>query len=217
MAAQLKICGLMQPPQAAAVAELGANAIGVIAARPSKRFLPPEQRPALWEAVANANPACCRVLVVVNPSDSELQSLRPEQGHQLLQLHGEETPERCQHLRDALGLPLWKALRIRSAADLKRAEAYSAVVDGLLLDAWSDSAHGGTGERLPLQWLQGFEPALPWWLAGGLGPSNAREALEQLAQQGLRPTGLDASSGVESAPGLKDLQLVKALVKAVHG
>ena len=91
------------------------------------------------------------------------------------------------------------------------------MVDGLLLDAWSESAHGGTGERLPLQWLHGFEPALPWWLAGGLGPSNARQALEQLAKQGLRPTGLDASSGVESAPGLKNLQLVKALVKAVHG
>ena len=173
----------------------------MIAARPSKRFLPPEQRPALWQAVAGANPACCRVLVVVNPSDSELESLRPKQGHQLLQLHGEETPERCQQLRDELGLPLWKALRIRSAADLKRAEAYSAVVDGLLLDAWSESAHGGTGERLPLQWLQGFEPALPWWLAGGLGPSNARQALEQLAQQGLRPTGLDASSGVEERAG----------------
>ncbi len=207
----------MQPPQAAAVAELGANAIGVIAARRSARFLPPDQRPALWEAVAGTNPNCCRVLVVVNPSDSELESLRPEQGHQLLQLHGEETPERCQQLRAELGLPLWKALRIRSAADLKRAEAYSAVVDGLLLDAWSDSAHGGTGERLPLQWLQGFEPLLPWWLAGGLGPSNAREALEQLAQQGLTPTGLDASSGVEQAPGLKDLQLVEALIKAVHG
>ena len=216
MAAQLKICGLMQPPQAAAVAELGANAIGVIAARPSKRFLPPEQRPALWEAVADTNPACCRVLVVVNPSDSELDTLRPEQGHQLLQLHGEETPERCQQLREELGLPLWKALRIRSAADLKRAETYSAVVDGLLLDAWSESAHGGTGERFPLQWLQGFQPALPWWLAGGLSPNNARDALEQLAQQGPHPTGLDASSGVEEAPGLKDLQKVEALVKAVQ-
>ena len=217
MAAQLKICGLMQPAQAASVARLGANAIGVIAARPSARFLAPELRPALWKAVEHTNPQCCRVLVVVNPSDNELDSLRPEQGHQLLQLHGEETPERCQQLREELGLPLWKALRIRSPADLKRAETYSAVVDGLLLDAWSESAHGGTGERLPLQWLEGFEPALPWWLAGGLGPNNARQALEQLAQQGLRPTGLDASSGVESAPGLKDLQLVKALVKAVHG
>ena len=208
---------MAQQPQAAAVAGLGANAIGVIAARRSARFLEPEQRPALWEAVAGTNPNCCRVLVVVNPSDSELESLRPEQGHQLLQLHGEETPERCQQLRDELGLPLWKALRIRSAADLQQAEAYSAVVDGLLLDAWSDSAHGGTGERLPLQWLQGFQPLLPWWLAGGLGPSNARSALDQLAQQGLTPTGLDASSGVEQAPGLKDLQLVEALIKAVHG
>ena len=121
------------------------------------------------------NPNCCRVLVVVNPSDSELESLRPEQGHQLLQLHGEETPERCQQLRDELGLPLWKALRIRSAADLQQAQAYSAVVDGLLLDAWSDSAHGGTGERLPLQWLQGFQPLLPWWLAGGLGPAAGHD------------------------------------------
>ena len=129
MAAQLKICGLMQPAQAASVARLGANAIGVIAARPSARFLAPELRPALWKAVEHSNPQCCRVLVVVNPSDSELDTLRPEQGHQLLQLHGEETPERCQQLREELGLPLWKALRIRSAADLKRAETYSAVVD----------------------------------------------------------------------------------------
>tara|TARA_B100001939_G_scaffold330424_1_gene327579 strand:- start:442 stop:1095 length:654 start_codon:yes stop_codon:yes gene_type:complete len=217
MAAQLKICGLMQPPQAAAVAQLGADAIGVIAARPSARFLSPERRPALWQAVAQSNPGCRRVLVVVNPSDDELESLRPEQGHQLLQLHGEETPERCQQLREELGLPLWKALRIRSAADLQRAAAYSAVVDGLLLDAWSATAHGGTGERLPLQWLQGFQPELPWWLAGGIGPSNARQALDQLAQQDLRPTGLDASSGVEQSPGLKDLQQVEALVKAVRG
>ena len=207
----------MQPPQAAAVAQLGADAIGVIAARPSARFLSPERRPDLWQAVAQSNPGCRRVLVVGNPSDNELESLRPEQGHQLLQLHGEETPERCQQLREELGLPLWKALRIRSAADLQRAAAYSAMVDGLLLDAWSATAHGGTGERLPLQWLQGFQPELPWWLAGGIGPSNARQALDQLAQQDLRPTGLDASSGVEQSPGLKDLQQVEALVKAVRG
>ena len=217
MARQLKICGLMQPTQAAAIAQLGVDAIGVIAARPSSRFLDTGLRPALWAAVGQANPSCSRVLVVVNPSDDELECLGPEQGHQVLQLHGEETPERCQQLRQDLGVQVWKALRIRSAEDLLQAEAYSAVVDGLLLDAWSESAHGGTGERLPLQWLQGFQPDLPWWLAGGLGPNNARQALEQLEQQGLKPRGLDASSGVEQAPGQKDLQKVGAMVKAVKG
>jgi phosphoribosylanthranilate isomerase len=90
-------------------------------------------------------------------------------------------------------------------------------VDALLLDAWSAAQHGGTGERLPLQWLQSFSPDLPWWLAGGIGPANAVSVLEALALAGLQPTGLDASSSVEYAPGDKDVAAVARLVAAVRG
>ena len=211
----LKVCGLRQPDQAAAVAALGADAIGVIGVPQSPRWLEPAQRPALFEAIHRARPDCLGVLVVADPADAELGQLRPAAGHQVLQLHGGETPERCQTLRAALGpdLILWKALRIRAQADLEQAEAYAAVVDALLLDAWVPDQLGGTGHRIPIEWLEGFQPNLPWWLAGGITPERLPQALQALAA--APPVGVDASSGVERAPGDKDLFRVEQLVAAV--
>lgn len=211
----LKVCGLRKPDQAAAVAALGADAIGVIGVPQSPRWLEPAQRPALFEAIHRARPDCLGVLVVADPADAELEQLKPAAGHQVLQLHGGETPERCQALRAVLGpdLILWKALRIRSEADLEQAEAYAAVVDALLLDAWVPDQLGGTGHRIPIEWLEGFQPRLPWWLAGGITPERLPQALQALAA--TPPVGVDASSGVERAPGDKDLARVEQLVAAV--
>ena len=211
----LKVCGLRQPAQAAAVAALGADAIGVIAVPQSPRWLEPAQRPALFEAMHLARPECLGVVVGADPADAALEHLTPAAGHQVLQLHGGETPERCEALRAALGsdLILWKALRIRAQADLDQAEAYAAVVDALLLDAWVPDQLGGTGHRIPIEWLEGFRPRLPWWLAGGITPERLPKALQALAA--APPVGVDASSGVERAPGDKDLGRVKQLVAAV--
>lgn len=211
----LKVCGLRTPEQASAVAALGVDAIGVIAVEASPRWLPPENRPALFAAVHQASSRCLGVLVVADPSDAELPVLGPAGGHQVLQLHGQETPERCLQLRNALGpdLVLWKALRIRQPEDLQRAVDYGSVVDGLLLDAWVPDQLGGTGHRIPIEWLNGFEPPLPWWLAGGLTPERVAPALEALQDQ--PPSGLDVSSGVERAPGDKDLAKVQQLVAAL--
>lgn len=120
------------------MAALGADAIGVIAVPQSPRWLEPQLRPALFAAVRGASSTCFGVLVVADPADGELDALGPAAGHQVLQLHGAETPQRCAELRQALGpdLKLWKALRIRSEADLAQAQAYAPVVDALLLDAW---------------------------------------------------------------------------------
>ncbi len=204
----LKICGLRDPDQAAAVAALGADAIGVIAVVGSPRFVAPGARPELFAAVHRAAPACLGVLVVANPPNSALPELGPGQGHQVVQLHGDESPQRCAELRHWLPhSSLWKALRIRSRDDLQRVDAYRGVVDAILLDAWAASQLGGTGQRLPLDWLADFDPGLPWWLAGGITPETAPEALEM-----LRPHGLDASSGVEHSPGHKDLDRVAALI-----
>ena len=211
----LKVCGLRLAQQAAAVAALGADAIGVIAVPQSPRWLAPEHRLALFEAVGAARPGCLGVLVVADPAEAELPQLGPAAGHQVLQLHGGETPQRCAELRERLGpeLILWKALRIRRQADLELAEAYATVVDALLLDAWVPDQLGGTGHRIPIEWLEGFRPALPWWLAGGITPERLPGALQAL--KAALPAGVDASSGVERAPGDKDLDRVAQLVAAV--
>jgi phosphoribosylanthranilate isomerase len=207
----LKICGLCQPAQAEAVAALGVDAIGVIGVPGSPRFVPASRRAALFEAVAAARPSCRRVLVVADPGDHELEELQVAGGHQVVQLHGGESAERCRELRDRLDAQLWKALRIRSPLDLEAAPAYSQVVEALLLDAWVPDQLGGTGHRIPIEWLTTFTPAVPWWLAGGITPERVADVLTH-----VQPHGLDASSGVEDAPGDKNLLRVEALVAAVR-
>ena len=211
----LKVCGLRTPEQAAAVAALGVDAIGVIGVPGSPRWLEPAARPGLFAAVEAARPVCMGVLVVADPTEADLTTLGPGGGHRVVQLHGGESPERCKELREVLGpeIGLWKALRIRSRDDLARAAAYAPQVDALLLDAWVPDQLGGTGHRIPIEWLRGFQPPLPWWLAGGIRADRVGPALDALAA--APPAGLDASSGVERAPGDKDLELVAELVAAV--
>ena len=114
----LKICGLRHPDQARAVAALGVDAIGVIAVSGSPRHLDASLRPALFEAVHGQRPECQRVLVVADPSEADLPALRAERGHNVVQLHGGESPERCAALRELVGLPLWKAVRVRGPEEL---------------------------------------------------------------------------------------------------
>jgi phosphoribosylanthranilate isomerase len=206
----LKICGLRHPAQAAALAALGVDAIGVIGVPSSPRYLAPERRQELFAAVSATAAGCRGVLVVADPADGQFEQLAAGLGHQVLQLHGQESPSRCLDLRSQLGVEIWKALRIRSALDLERANAYSEVVDALLLDAWVPDQLGGTGHSLPLQWLDDFQPSLPWWLAGGIRPETVPDLLAR-----LRPDGLDASSGVEHSPGEKNLDRVAELLAAM--
>jgi phosphoribosylanthranilate isomerase len=183
----------------------------VIAVPSSPRFLPPERRQELFSAMAEGGSRCFGVLVVADPADDALEEMAAARGHAVVQLHGEESVERCRELRRRLDVRLWKALRVRSPADLERAEAYADVVDALLLDAWVPGQLGGTGHRIPARWLEGFRPRLPWWLAGGVGTDSVAELLEH-----LRPDGLDASSAVEDRPGVKNLERVAQLVAAVR-
>ncbi|MFM7314324.1 MAG: phosphoribosylanthranilate isomerase [Cyanobium sp.] len=207
----LKICGLRKPDQALAIAALGVEAIGVIGVEGSPRYLAPEPRRVLFQRLAEAFPACRRVLVVADPSDEHLGQLGIQGGHDILQLHGDEDPGRCLDLKHSLGLEVWKALRIRSKEDLGRADLYLQGADALLMDAWTADQLGGTGKRLPLDWLQGFRPERPWWLAGGLTPEAIPEVLQR-----LEPDGLDVSSGVEDAPGEKNLKRGEALMAALR-
>ncbi|MCT0200451.1 phosphoribosylanthranilate isomerase [Synechococcus sp. CS-1325] len=207
----LKICGLRRSDQAVAVASSGADAVGVIAVEGSPRWLEPPLRPGLFAALHQSSSHCLGVLVVADPGDDELDSLRPEQGgHDVVQLHGRESPQRCRQLAEQLGCPLWKALRVRQPADLQRVMAYAGAVDAVLLDAWVPDQLGGSGQRIPIEWLSGFQPAMPWWLAGGISPENVAAVLAA-----VQPDGLDVSSSVELAPGLKDLGRVSQLIEAI--
>jgi phosphoribosylanthranilate isomerase len=205
----LKICGLRDPGQAAAIAALGVEAIGVVAVPGSRRFLAADQRAALFAAARGGREGVLGVLVTADPGEEDLPTLQADHGHQIVQLHGHEGVERCQELGRRLGpeVGLWKALRVRSRDDLRRAEDYAGVVQALLLDAWVPDQLGGTGQAIPLDWLEGFSPEFPWWLAGGLTPETVASALKI-----CQPDGVDVSSGVEERPGWKNLHRVEQLI-----
>ena len=151
------------------------------------------------------------MLVVADPGDNELEDMASTRGHQVLQLHGAETPQRCQELRRRLGLQIWKALRIRNQAELTKSLTYVDSVDSLLLDAWVENKLGGTGQTIPISWLKGFNPGLPWWLAGGITAERIHRLIEE-----LNPTGFDVSSGVENSPGDKSIGLIQQIIAAMN-
>lgn len=198
----VKICGLMVPDQAVAIARQGASAIGFIGVPQSPRYLQPLQMRLISEALLAANLATVeRVGVFVNAEMETLQVAIATGKLTTLQLHGQESPEHCQQLRQRFpALKLIKALRIRSPGDLSAVQPYETVVDALLLDAYHPRLQGGTGETLDWRSLQAFQPAKPWILAGGLTPDNIATALDLLS-----PHGIDLSSGVETSPGNKCL------------
>ena len=129
-----------------------------------------------------------------------------------IQLHGEEEPDGVGHLRAVGPWRVWKAVRVRESEDVERAVSrYGEVVDGLLLDGWHPRLQGGTGASFSWHEVAAardrIPPELELVVAGGLNPGNVRDAISA-----LRPDMVDVSSGVESAPGLKDLDLVRAFI-----
>jgi len=209
----VKICGLTDPEQALAIAQMGVEAIGVIGVAHSPRYLADSRRSLLFSTLSAAAPALKRVWVVADPNDDQIASaLNAEGSPTVIQLHGQEAPERCGQLRRRYPqTEWWKALRVRHADDLQQLKGFSTQVDALLLDAWSPEQLGGTGQRLPLSWINSLRFDLPWWLAGGISSEWIPEVLQQVS-----PSGLDASSRLEVSPGIKDLQKVKALVEAIR-
>ena len=201
----------MDPAQARQVAAMGVDAIGVIGVNSSPRHVAPEARGPLFAAIAATATSTARVLVLANPTDTDVEGFDQEMGATVVQLHGNESPEQCRLLRQRLGLPIWKALRIRQPDDLDRVQEYTNAVDALLLDAWVPDQLGGSGARIPIEWLHDFRPSLPWWLAGGVSAERVPQIL-----QAVQPYGLDASSSLELSPGHKDLAKVQQLIDAVR-
>ncbi len=204
---RVKICGICQAEQGQAIARLGATALGFICAPSSPRYVTPAQ---LGAIAAQLPESVARIGVFVQ---AELPAIRAavDQGLTGVQLHGGESPDFCRQLRAALpDCEITIALRVRAAADLDRAADYADCADWLLLDAYHPQLYGGTGQTLDWTSLQDFRSSQPWLLAGGLTPENIQTALRR-----ARPNGIDLSSGVERAPGDKDLARVAQLFQAL--
>ena len=208
----IKICGITEVNQAKAIAAFGVDAIGVIGVERSPRFVSEDQRREIFDALGNCAPILKRVWVIADMNETEVD--RGLHGHgvpSIVQLHGDESPKQCKRLREKYpNIQWWKAIQIRTPLDLSKAHRYEGHVDALLLDAWSPDELGGTGNRLPLEWLKESKFQLPWWLAGGICAEWIPEIFSQVA-----PSGIDASSRLEISPGIKDLQKINELIKKV--
>jgi len=209
---EIKICGLSTPETLDAALGAGADWVGFVRFARSPRHVELEAARVLSR---QAKGRAGRVVLLVDPDDAALAAAIEAIAPDLIQLHGRESPERVTEIRAATGLPVMKALGIAGAADLAAIPAYAAVADRLLLDAKAPpgaALPGGNGVRFDCSLLAGA--ALPAGLmpSGGLGPENVAEAL---ARTGLR--AVDVSSGVESAPGIKDPARIAAFVTAARG
>jgi phosphoribosylanthranilate isomerase len=207
---RVKICGLTQVTQAQEIVRQGANSIGFICVERSPRYLSPEN----IQAIAISLPDYIdKVGVFADHSPSEIIAVVNTAQLTSVQLHGQESPDFCDRLRQVLpqNIELIKAFRIKTAACLQTLELYLDQVDTLLLDAYHPQMLGGTGQTIDWQDLAQFQPPLPWLLAGGLTPDNVSDALSC-----LQPDGIDLSSGVERSPGDKDLAKVTQLFKQLE-
>lgn len=216
MGLRVKICGITQPSQGRAIAQRGADALGFICVSQSPRYVAPEQ---IARVVADLprdphteHPICDRIGVFVDATPEMIQETVAIGNLTGIQLHGNESPEFCQMIHSLLpDLEIIKALRVKTPDALEAVERYESVVNTLLLDAYHPNQYGGTGKTLDWQALQTFRPTCPWFLAGGLTPVNVLNALSL-----LHPDGIDLSSGVEQAPGDKDLAAVDRLFTSLQ-
>ncbi len=201
---RVKICGLTRLEDALLATELGADALGFVFYPQSPRYVPPEK---VRRIIAKLPPYVTTVGVFVNETRENIAKIVEATGLDLIQLHGDEPPEFCAYF-----LPrVVKAFRIRNAQDLERIDHYQGLVRAVLLDTFVPETPGGTGRIFDWRLaLQAKEKGLPVILAGGLRPENVAEAVAKVA-----PDGLDLSSGVESSPGRKDPQKLKALFAAL--
>lgn len=205
MPIRIKICGLTRLDQAQAITQLGISTLGFIAVPRSPRYIPADR---VREITTALPPDIQTIGVFVDESVGAIAQYVQHSGLNGVQLHGNESPQMCQELRQALpNVEIVKAFRIREAVDLEETQNYADVVDTLLLDAYHPQMQGGTGQTLDWSLLKAFKPSQPWLLAGGLRPENIAQALAA-----VNPAGVDLSSGVERSPGDKDLQRVQALL-----
>jgi len=209
---QVKICGLNDEASLRAAIGGGADLVGFVFFPPSPRAVTPAQAAALARLIPEAGPL--KVGLFVDATDARIAEVLDTVALDLLQLHGEESPARCAAIRARFGLPVMKSLGIAAPADLDRLADYAPVVDRFLLDAKAPpGAPLPGGNATPFDWTLTAGRAIPrpWLLAGGLTPENVAEAI---AISGA--PGVDVSSGVETARGVKNPARIAAFLAAAR-
>ena len=203
MPTAVKVCGLTRAEDALSAAQAGAHAIGLVFYRPSPRYVTPE---VAREIVRVLPPFVTAVGLFVDASAAEVRAAIAVAGVGLLQFHGSETPEFCRQF----GVPYIKAVRVRTGTDLLQYARDYHDAKALLLDAYVEGTHGGTGQSFDWSVIPRTLP-VPVVLSGGLNPQNVTGAIQQ-----VRPWAVDVSSGVESAPGIKDAAKIAAFMSGVR-
>ncbi|WP_278877576.1 phosphoribosylanthranilate isomerase [Paracoccus yeei] len=207
MPVSVKICGLKDAGTVDAAVSAGARYLGFVFFPKSPRHVTPEQAA---ELATRVPVGIARVGLFVDPDDAALQSVLDRVPLDIVQLHGTETPARVAEVKALTGLPVMKAVGIAEPADLDRLWDYGLAADMLLVDAKPprDAAlPGGNGLAFDWRLLVGRQMLKPWLLAGGLTPENVNAAIRL-----TRAQGVDVSSGVESAPGVKDAERIRQFV-----
>ena len=210
MSGFVKICGLRTAAAVDASIEQGASHVGFVFYPASPRNISPAEAGRL---IARLPDSVVPVALTVDADDATIAAILAEAPVRMLQAHGHESPARVAALRQRFGLPVMKAIGIAEAADVARAHDYEAVADLLLLDAKAPKKGLPGGNGLAFDWglIANEAWSRPWFLAGGLTPDNVAEAIRI---SGAR--AVDVSSGVEQAPGVKDIGLIAAFLAAAR-
>jgi phosphoribosylanthranilate isomerase len=205
---EIKICGLSTPETVDAAVDAGATHIGLVHYEPSPRHVSLDQAAALRRRVPRqVKVVLLLVSMEAQPTAQALDAVKPD----VVQFHGSETPEWLALIKQHTPLEVWKAVGVRNAESLTSAIKWKGAADKVLYDAAAGALPGGNGLALDWSLLGNFRHELPWGLAGGLTPGNVADA--------IRTTGaplVDASSGLETAPGVKDVDLIRAFCKAAR-
>ncbi|WP_111734392.1 phosphoribosylanthranilate isomerase [Roseovarius amoyensis] len=209
---RVKICGLTDPADIPAAIVAGAAYLGFVSFPKSPRHLELEEMAALTLSVPEG---IAKVALTVDADDALLDAITGTAAIDILQLHGHESPTRVREVKARYGLSVMKVIGIAGPEDLTQIDFYARVADQLLIDAKPPQGAdrpGGNAQAFDWALLSGRRWPVPWMLAGGLTPENVATA--------IRTTGarqVDVSSGVESAPGIKDANLIRAFIEAAHG
>ncbi|GAB0112588.1 phosphoribosylanthranilate isomerase [Acidisoma sp. C75] len=206
---KVKICGINSAEAYAAALAGGADYTGFVFFPASPRFVTAEQAAKIRASRPGGPPA---VGLFVKPSLDEIAAVLDTALLDVLQIYA--TPDVARAIRARFALPVWLAQGVSAAADLGQAEAAASGLDGMLIESKPPAGAnrpGGNATALDWQILAGWQPRLPWLLAGGLTPENVGEAI-RLSGTG----GVDVSSGVESAPGVKDPARIRDFISAAR-
>ena len=208
----VKICGLSTPETLDAALDAGADMVGFMFFPASPRHL---GLGAARDLAARVRGRAQKVAVSVDADDAALENAIDAVRPDLLQLHGKETTARIRDIKAKFGVPVMKVISVETSADLASVSGYAAVADRILFDARApkDATRPG-GLGVPFDWhlLENLKLAVPFMVSGGINAANVAEALRL-----TRAPGVDVSSGVESAPGVKDIALIGAFIAAVRG